>query len=71
MKKICILSILVLVILLVSGCTNPNSQTDPAQTDMFDTDIALPGDDAQNKYLLADVLCFQETDDFFAAKSKK
>lgn len=69
MKKICILSILVSVILLVSGCTNQNSQTDPAQTDMFDTDIALPGYDAQNKYLLADVLCFQETDDFFCGSN--
>ena len=69
MKKIHILSIFVLVILLVTGCTNPNSQTDPEQTDVFDTDMALPGYDAQNKYLLADLLSFQETDDFFCGSN--
>jgi len=69
MKKIHILSMLVLVVFLVSGCTNPNSQTDPAQTDVFDTDMALPGYDAQNKYLIADLLSFQETDDFFCGSN--
>ncbi len=69
MKKIRILSIFVLVILLVTGCANPNSQTDLEQTDVFDTDRALPGYDAQNKYLLADLLSFQETDDFFCGSN--
>lgn len=69
MKKIHILSLLVLVIFLVSGCTNPNSQTDPAHTDVFDTDMTIPGYDAQNKYLLADLLSFQETNDFFCGSN--
>lgn len=69
MKKIRILSIFALVILLVTGCASPNSQTDPAQTDLFDTDTALPGYDAQNKYFLADILSFQETDGFFCGSN--
>lgn len=69
MKKIHIFPIFILVILLFASCTNTSSQTDPGHTDLFDTDMVLPGYDAQNKYFLADVFSFQETDGFFCGSN--
>lgn len=69
MKKIQLLSISLLVIFLFTGCTDMGSQTEPPETDLFDTDAALPGYDAQNKYFLADLSCFQETDGFFCGSN--
>lgn len=70
MRKIqCISILLLIIIFLLSGCADITDQTAPSETDLFDTDMALPGYDAQNKYLLADLLSFQETDDFFCGSN--
>lgn len=53
-----------LVILLCAGCAGTSGKTD-----QFETDAAMPGYDAQNKYFMATLSSFQETDGFFCGSS--
>lgn len=56
---------IVVIVLLLSGCQN-NTQNTPANpTDADDPILFSAEKNAQNKYLLADATCFQETDGFF------
>ena len=70
MKKTqCISILLLIIIFLLSGCADITDQTPPSETDLFDTDMALPRYDAQNKYFLADLFSFQEMDGFFCGSN--
>ena len=60
MKRIRSIFAILLTIFMLTGCVVTNSQTDP-----FETDTAMPGYDAQNKYFMATISSFQETDSFF------
>lgn len=58
MKKIRLFSMFLFIVFLISGCAG--TQKDPCETD-----AVMPGYDAQNKYFMATITSFQETDNFF------
>ena len=64
MKRIRSIFAILLTIFMLTGCVGTNSQTDP-----FETDTAMPGYDAQNKYAMTTISSFQETDGFFCGSS--
>lgn len=64
MKRIRSVFAILLTIFMLTGCVETNSKTDP-----FETDALMPGYDAQNKYFMATLSSFQETDSFFCGSS--